>query len=273
MPCDVTNMCPTVNFQNVIDQDTKRNLYQYLADFNHLNLGYCDTKETARQSVRPEHRKKGLYITYYIDNSPITEYFDGSKTQAGDKETWINDELWIPVDYESINATIPIADEEDITEVEGETHPILKFADKAYSPARLSGKGRKMLRRKEATVNVGTYKANIAVLTQEDFDAENTIYIVQYDFNLNGATIKLPEDVILFLYGGTLTNGTIYGNCTEIIGTGSINCTLKGTWRNFGISTNRPDVALVGATYFDTTLNKPLWWDGFNWVDATGKSV
>lgn len=26
----------------------------------------------------------------------------------------------------------------------------------------------------------------------------------------------------------------------------------------------------VGLTLFDTTLGQPIWWDGAQWVDATG---
>ena len=29
----------------------------------------------------------------------------------------------------------------------------------------------------------------------------------------------------------------------------------------------------VGFQYFDTTLNKPIWWNGSAWVDATGATV
>ena len=28
-----------------------------------------------------------------------------------------------------------------------------------------------------------------------------------------------------------------------------------------------------GSTYYDITLNKPIWWTGTNWVDATGATV
>lgn len=41
-----------------------------------------------------------------------------------------------------------------------------------------------------------------------------------------------------------------------------------------GITANRPTVGLVvGLYYFDTTLGIPIWWDGENWVDATGTTV
>jgi len=29
----------------------------------------------------------------------------------------------------------------------------------------------------------------------------------------------------------------------------------------------------TGQYYFDTTLGIPIWWDGTNWVDATGTTV
>lgn len=30
---------------------------------------------------------------------------------------------------------------------------------------------------------------------------------------------------------------------------------------------------LVGFQYFDTTINKPIFWDGSKWIDATGATV
>jgi hypothetical protein len=35
----------------------------------------------------------------------------------------------------------------------------------------------------------------------------------------------------------------------------------------------RPIVTEVGEMHFDTTLGKPIWWDGADWVDATGTVV
>lgn len=37
-----------------------------------------------------------------------------------------------------------------------------------------------------------------------------------------------------------------------------------------GTSAQRPDLPTVGMLYFDTTLGKPIWWNGSFWVDATG---
>ncbi|MEF3308021.1 hypothetical protein PV433_03790 [Paenibacillus sp. GYB004] len=43
---------------------------------------------------------------------------------------------------------------------------------------------------------------------------------------------------------------------------------------HFGPTINRPsDPKVVGFTYFDTTLNKPISWNGTTWVDSTGTGV
>lgn len=41
----------------------------------------------------------------------------------------------------------------------------------------------------------------------------------------------------------------------------------------FERSTIRPANVYNGYYYFDTTLNKPIWWNGSAWVDATGTTV
>lgn len=43
----------------------------------------------------------------------------------------------------------------------------------------------------------------------------------------------------------------------------------------YGTSGNRPATTpwSKGLVYFDTTLGKPIWWDGSHWVDSTGTQV
>lgn len=44
--------------------------------------------------------------------------------------------------------------------------------------------------------------------------------------------------------------------------------------QNSGPTANRPAINLyAGKPYFDTTLGKPIWYEGPGWVDATGASV
>lgn len=40
-----------------------------------------------------------------------------------------------------------------------------------------------------------------------------------------------------------------------------------------GSTGSRYIASYIGACYFDQTIGKPIWWDGSNWVDATGSSV
>lgn len=43
--------------------------------------------------------------------------------------------------------------------------------------------------------------------------------------------------------------------------------------KNIGNTSNRPISASKGFQYFDTTINKPIFWDGSKWIDATGATV
>lgn len=44
-----------------------------------------------------------------------------------------------------------------------------------------------------------------------------------------------------------------------------------------GTSENRPDDNTInipsGFEYFDTTIGKPIWWNGANWVDVNGNEI
>ena len=40
-----------------------------------------------------------------------------------------------------------------------------------------------------------------------------------------------------------------------------------------GSTADRPTTASIGQCYFDIDLNKPIWFNGTNWVDYTGAVV
>ena len=41
-----------------------------------------------------------------------------------------------------------------------------------------------------------------------------------------------------------------------------------------GTTGARPSTGLqVGQFYFDTTINRPIWWNGTNWINAAGTVV
>lgn len=40
-----------------------------------------------------------------------------------------------------------------------------------------------------------------------------------------------------------------------------------------GATSERPSPATLYQSYYDTTLGKPIWWDGIEWKDSTGATV
>ena len=137
---------------------------------------------------------------------------------------------WVQeVGISSITGDINISnnpDYEDLTEAKDGT---IKFADKEYSKESFSGLGRVYLRK-----NIVDGKN---VLTQDMLVKPNTIYIIQYDYDLQGAEITIPEGCILDFQGGSLSNGKIIGNNTELKSNTRIfyNITVLGTIRNYKI--------------------------------------
>lgn len=151
-------------------------------------------------------------------------------TEQGIEVSYNNGATWsllVPIDKFTVtnnitNNYINNADEEDITVVDDK----LKFANKTYDANQFSGLGRVYLRK-----NIVGGKN---VLTQSMINTANTIYVIQYDYDLNGITISIPDNSILQFNGGTLSNGTINGNNTVIhsnlIKIFDDNIFLKGNW-------------------------------------------
>lgn len=95
-----------------------------------------------------------------------------------------------------------LADDEDLVSVDkGENLSVLKFADRAYNLETHIGMGYKILRR-----NIIGGKN---ILTQDMINQSHTIYMIQYDFDLDGAQITIPENCILKFDGGSLSNGKL----------------------------------------------------------------
>lgn len=100
-----------------------------------------------------------------------------------------------------------LPDDEDLSTTGGDT-PVLKFKDKTYNPSGFSGLATKILRK-----NISGSKN---VLAQEMVSDANTIYEIRYDFDLNGATITVPDNCVLKFNGGSIDNGTLKGTGTML---------------------------------------------------------
>lgn len=94
----------------------------------------------------------------------------------------------------------------------------------------------------------------------------------------------LPTDTEYWqLIGGGLTREDIVDNLNSNDSTKMLSAKQGKELKNivdgkvnlqYGETTDRPTTNLeTGEMFFDTTLTKPIWYDGSNWVDATGTTV
>lgn len=113
----------------------------------------------------------------------IPEEFTSIKEAIFDE---INKYKPIVINGDVINA----ADEEDITS----ENNLLKLKDRSS----INGMGYIILRKNKSFA--------------EQVTKENTIYEIRYNFDLNGATITIPQGCVLKFEGGKLSNGIVNGN-------------------------------------------------------------
>ena len=114
-----------------------------------------------------------------------------------------------------------LPDGEDLTTI----HGVLKFANKRYNPGAYSGLGRQYLRKNQV--------AGANVLTQSMMQWPDTIYIIQYDYQLQGETLNIPSGCVLKFEGGSIEGGTLAtDNVTLVEGNPVLpEVTLQGTFQ------------------------------------------
>ena len=264
---------PLASMQSIVDENQSINLVEILNKYNHIYVTFQDNAKETRLIIPDFLRRYGLWISYEVDGSLYTEYFKGSNMDAQQEERWSDDSYWeyVPdLQYiEDASRRIPagailpehlsdslqqlisqhytitnMVDDEDLTTKDC---GIIKFKDKKYEPNVASGKGYKILRK---------YFANgVNTLTKEDFEWQNTIYEVRYDYNLQEQTLVLPKGATLLFNGGSINNGVVQFDGGTIIGADKFedcgNASFTGNWSK----------GLIMS--FDDT---PKWWNGTEWV-------
>lgn len=156
------------------------------------------------------------------------------------------------------------ADEEDITEQNG----TLQLANKTYDKQSFSGLGRVYLRKnivgdKNVLTQAMINKFNI---NREDINLISSIrnntlvkdivkYIDYEDIPTLNMVANLGGVFIEYIKGKPVISGDMYVS-------------------KMGTTQERPaNIINKGFQYFDTTINKPIYWDGSKWIDATGATV
>lgn len=206
----------------------------------------------------------------YIRFSPNTpdqsgEYKDNFKIEKGSIAT-----DWTPAPEDKVNVADmrkPASDVAGIEEVNAKQDKI------GYTPADDS----KVLH------------STVTQLNSTDMDTVLTAGFYQLFSGTNGIP-NGDEWTIYQVIPLSNVNGVqlAYETNNNILGMRSWNYTASGltfsTWVQFaddskvvhlstGATANRPTGQVTGYQYFDTTLNKPIWYTGNNWVDATGTTV
>ena len=245
-------------------------LLREFSDFINVTDKYKDKYILLKQAIQLvpyKTRKIGQVITFLNDEKEWKIYqFKGESVNQ-----WNEESLWEDI-IKAIQGSDLVADEEDLTEVVDEVSgkSLLKLKDKAYDPDNFSGLGRVILRKNIVTIlNQDTQEGqDINLLTQQMINKPNTIYEIQYDFDLNNQEITIPEGCVLDFKGGSLSNGIIVSNNTILNSTAYLifnNINLKN---NFIVSTsysewfyNNGDDAIsinLALKYFNniTLLNK-----------------
>jgi hypothetical protein len=283
-----------------------------VSDFLNVTDKYNESYISLTQAIQLipfKSRKTGQVITFLDENGKWRIYqFQGARLNQ-----WNNTTLWIDL-IKQIQGISIIDSEDIIVDINNDNQASLYLADKNYNTADYSGLGRVYLRKNIQRVqNPDTgvpYNTNL--LTQQMISKENTIYIIQYDYNLNGQTITIPDNCILQFEGGSISTGTLKLINTSvfipnynienyikssIIGEYRIGQVLYNKITNQyeyyngteflasdgfpasiirkGSSAERPvlDNRYYGFKYLDTTLDSNIYWRESGWINMDGTLV
>lgn len=175
------------------------------------------TLSKAVSLVPVNKRALGLVITFHNEkNTWVVYQFRGSSLNQWDTES-----CWKNLLEGTDDSYIAYPDEEDITAVDIDGKMVFKLKDKPYEPAKFSGKGLITLRKNivgSNSLSLDPDDQTKNVLKQFAINSSDTIYIIKYNFDLDGNTINIPADSVLWFQGGSLNNGTIYLNNTAVWG-------------------------------------------------------
>lgn len=194
----------------VTEAENERTASEETRQINESTREQQETSRAAAEEVRVQAETKRVQA-----EQQRADEFAGftatlaAKEDAANKVTTITadaDDTHYPSAKAVKTAITKLADGEDLASV-GDA---LKLADKAYTPSAYSGMGRKYLRK-----NLVSGKN---ILTQAMLPSANTIYIIQYDYDLNGTTVNVPANCTLDFQGGSLGNGTVELNNALLIG-------------------------------------------------------
>lgn len=206
------------------------------------------TLEAAVSLIPSKSRKIGQVITFLDTNGNWQIYqFRGTSVSQ-----WNTYTLW--KNFVSLVVTSSLEpDGEDLTKSDPNSSGIsyLSFKNKSYSQLSHSGLGKVYLRKNIKTVNdyLTGSSTSLNILEQSMLPSENTVYIVQYDYDLNGVPVTVPAGSVLRFEGGSVSRGTV--TCVSTVLEGLVercSCTFAGTYKVHSFYPGSEDLT-VGSDY------------------------
>lgn len=114
--------------------------------------------------------------------------------------------------------------------------------------------------------------SDLEVWNEPSVDGKNVTFSVYFKKNSGTTTNNLIYCTYrVFGVKPTSTDWTVTQATTATTVTGATNiasCEMQTTVS--GVTGNKPSSPVTGQRYFDTTLGKPVWYNGSTWVDAAG---
>lgn len=247
--------------RNFVNQLFLLGVSDFLNITDKYNESYISLAQ-ARELIPSGSRKTGQVITFLDEGGHWRMYqFQGQSINQ-----WNTLSLWVDL-IALLTGSVVIDSDDIITEVNEANQIKLKFADKIYNISNYSGLGRVYLKKNivevEDSITHNTITVNL--LQQSMISRENTIYVIQYDYNLNGQSIVIPEGSVLIFEGGSIEGGTIQLTDTKIILIGGdisahVTATITGTYAE-------------GQVLYDKILKKCKLWNGTVWVNLDGTNL
>lgn len=151
------------------------------------------------------------------------------------------------------SAVVNHADGEDLTV----RKQVLKFADRHKPTTANVARGYIIVRRKYKKVIRENAEVEINILTQDMMTEDSTIYVINYEFDLNGETIEVPNNSVLLFNGGKLINGTVNLNGAQLIG---VSLYPQDYIETIGSGLRAGTPRWTSDGYIE-------WWDGSKWFN------
>lgn len=242
------NVFPRTRIQDLFDDTSGQKLIDILKSFNMMFVPYLGNKSYTRNQISPELRRQGLWLTYVIDNTVYTEWYD---EVAIDDTNWGSDSNW----RQGSNALVGdlSISPNGTWVINGEDSGITIKGDKGDSP---------IIRIQDNKIQVSydkgvTYEDlnNTPIYTKFRFNSQTNTYQVSYDLGANWQDISNEKVYHKFKYNqatNTYQESTDFGKTWSNISAEKVYTKFR-----FNRSTNTYQVSTdLGQNWTDISSDK-----------------